>query len=424
MRGFLDPLRAWKLYDWADSAFVTTVVAAVLPAYFAGVVCGGGKAGFDVLGARVGGSPTSLWGYAVGAAAAVVAVLSPVLGAVADAGGRRKLFLGVFAACGMAASAALSLAGPGMVAFTLAMLAAGEVGFAGAQVFYNSLLVGISPPEGRDRASAGGFAWGYLGGGILLAINLVMIRKPELFGLEDAAAASRASFISVAVWWALFSVPLFTTVPEGAARTSARSALREGLSTLSATVRALPRRRNLLLFLTAFLLYNDGIQTVILMATVFGKAELGLDTGDLVAALLLTQAVGVPGSMLYGRAASRFGAKRSILAGIAAYMVIVLAASRMRTAAEFTVLACAVGVFQGGLQAVSRSMYSRLIPAGLAAEYFGLFSVSSRFASILGPLMFAAVRDMTGSARVSILATLILFAAGGSVLATVREEDG
>jgi MFS transporter, UMF1 family len=419
----MKPLSAWKLYDWADSAFVTTVVAAVLPAYFAGVVCTGGSAGFVILGLQVRSTPTSIWGYAVGLAAAVVALLSPVLGAAADAAGRRKLFLAFFAALGIASSAMLSLSGPGMVLFTLAFLVAGEIGFAGAQVFYNSLLENVSPPEARDTASAGGFAWGYLGGGILLAINVLMIRKPGLFGLADAAEASRASFLTVAAWWALFSVPLFRSVPE-----HGRSACRRppaGAVSLRSTLRDLAGRRDLFRFLLAFLLYNDGVQTVILMATVFGKAELGLETGDLIAALLLTQAVGVPGSLLYGSAARRFGAKKSIMAGIIAYLGIILWAWRVRTALEFTILAGLVGLFQGGLQAVSRSFFSRLVPEGRSAEYFGFFAVSTRFASIFGPLLFALVGDLTGSGRASILAIAVLFLAGGGVLAGVRDPgDG
>jgi MFS transporter, UMF1 family len=413
---------AWYLYDWADSSFVTTIVAAVLPAYFAGVVCGGPEVTLRLGPLTISSSPTSLWGYAAGLAAALVAILSPILGAVADAAGRRKAFLALFAVTGMSASALLSLSGPGTVLLTLGLLVLGETGFAGAQVFYNSLLPAVSRPGERDSVSTGGFAWGYLGGGLLLALNVMMIRNPSAFGLADAAAASRASFLTVAVWWALFSIPLFRFVPE---RSSSRTgATPSAFSSLRRTLRDILHRRDLLLFLLAFLLYNDGVQTVILMATVFGKAELGLDTSDLVTALLITQAVGFPGSFAYGAVARRIGAKKSLFVGIAAYLGIVLWASTVRTALQFTILAALVGLFQGGLQAISRSFFSRLVPEGLEAEYFGFFSISTRFASIFGPLLFALVRDMTGDVRSSILATAVLFVAGGSILSFVRDPGG
>jgi UMF1 family MFS transporter len=413
---------AWYLYDWADSSFVTTVVAAVLPAYFAGVICGGPEVSLRIGPLAVTSSPTSLWGYAAGLAAALVAILSPILGAVADAAGRRKAFLAVFAVLGISASALLTLTGPGTVLLALGLLVLGEAGFAGAQVFYNSLLPVVARPGERDSVSAGGFAWGYLGGGLLLALNVLMIRNPSAFGLADAAASSRASFLTVAGWWAVFSLPLFLFVREQAARVGEKA--RSASASLRRTFSDILHRRDLLLFLIAFLLYNDGVQTVILMATVFGKAELGLETSDLVTALLITQAVGFPGSFAYGALARRIGAKRSLFAGIAAYLGIVLWASQVRTAGEFTVLAAMVGLFQGGLQAISRSFFSRLVPQGLEAEYFGFFSVSTRFASILGPLLFAIVRDMTGDVRSSILATAVLFLAGGTVLGFVRDPGG
>jgi len=412
---------AWYLYDVADSAFVTTIVAAVLPAFFASEVCPPGPVTLALGPWSITSSATALWGYAAGLAAALIALAAPVLGALADATGRRKAFLAGFAAVGICASSLLSLSGPGTVLLTLGLLVAGEIGFAGAQVFYNSLLIGVSGSGDRDSVSAGGFAWGYLGGGLLLALNVLMITKPSLFGFEGASQASRACFLTVAAWWALFSIPLFVFVPEekpGAG--SGRSPWRA----LAATFRDILTRRDLGFFLLAFILYNDGVQTVIMMATVFGKAELGLSTADLVMALLVTQIVGFPGSLLYGRAARRFGAKNAILTGIAAYVGIVLWASRMQTATEFTILAALVGIFQGGLQAVSRSFFSRLVPEGREAEYFGFFSVSTRFASIFGPLLFAIVRDTTGSARSSILATGVLFLAGAAFLLPVGRRSG
>jgi len=420
----ISPQGAWCLYDWGNSAFVTTIVAAVLPVYFAETVCGDGPVSFGLFGLTLSGSATSLWGYSMSLAALIVAVLAPVFGAAADAGGRRKQFLAVTTGIGILASAALALTGEGDVAAVLGLLVLGEVGFSGATVFYNSLLVPVAPPASRDTVSSRGFAMGYLGGGLLLALNLLMIRRPGLFGMPDAGAAVRLVFVSVAVWWAVFSLPLFVRVPEGASGGEATfgGSLRRGRATLRSTFAHIRGTRNAFRFLAAFLLYNDGIQTVIIMATIFGKDELGLDGGTLIGALLLTQAVGVPGSIAFGRAARRFGARRMLVVGIATYVLVVAYAFRMSTATDFWLLAGVVGLMQGGMQAVSRSLFSRLIPEGMNAEYFGFFSVSQRFASIFGPLLFALVNDLTGSPRISILSLAVLFVAGGLLLASVREE--
>jgi UMF1 family MFS transporter len=229
----------------------------------------------------------------------------------------------------------------------------------------------------------------------------------------------------VAVWWAFFSIPLFRKVSQGDTPPGVNfsEALKKGTSALVVTFRNLREHRNAMKFLISFLLYNDGVQTVILMATVFGKAELGLGTTDLIGALLLTQFIGVPGSILYGRIAEAVGSKKSLLWGIAGYIIIIVYAWRMTAAWQFWLIAGAIGLLQGGVQAISRSFYSRLIPAEQSSEYFGFFSISSRFASILGPLMFALIGDITGSTRNSIIAISLLFIAGGIVLLTVKEEN-
>jgi len=414
---------AWCIYDWGNSAFVTTVVAAVLPVYFAETVCTSSDITWSLMGRTLTTTPTSLWGYSMALAALLVALLAPVFGAAADAGGRRKQFLGVMTGVGVLAAALLSLTGAGDIWPVLGLLVLGQVGFAGANVFYNSLLVSTVPPSRRDLISSRGYAFGYLGGGILLALNLLMIRKPEIFGLADAAEGVKYAFLSVAAWWAIFSIPLFIRVPEGpsAGARSFSSSLRHGVSTLGSTFRHIRSRKNVFRFLIAFLLYNDGVQTVIMMATIFGKTELGLTASDLIGALLLTQVVGVPGSLLFGWAARRFGAKRMLYVGICAYLGILLYAFKMNTAADFWLLAGTVGLFMGGLQAVSRSFFSRLIPQDMNAEYFGFFSVSQRFASIFGPLIFALITDLTGSSRLSILSLAVLFIAGGAVLKAVKE---
>ena len=417
---------AWCLYDWGNSAFVTTVVAAILPVYFAETICGDSTVEWSALGLHISSNATSLWGYAMAAAALLVALLAPVMGAAADAGGRRKQFLGYMTGLGVLASGLLALTGPGDIWPVLALLVAGQVGFAGANVFYNSLLVSAVSPARRELISSRGYAFGYLGGGVLLAVNLLMIRKPGMFGFQGASTAIRFVFLSVAAWWALFSIPLFARVPEGVSGSAGTlsESVRRGFATLSSTFRHIRSRKNIFRFLLAFLLYNDGVQTVIMMATVYGKAELGLDSGHLIGALLLTQLVGVPGSLIYGWMAKKFGSRRMIYVGIAGYLLIIIYAFWMKTTTDFWILAGAVALFMGGIQAVSRAYYSRMIPPGMNAEYFGFFSISQRFASIFGPLMFAAVSDLTGSSRLSILSLLVLFIAGGLVLRTVRSPNG
>ncbi len=413
------------MYDWGNSAFVTTVIAAVLPVYFVEAVCGGNIVEWAFLGKQLTSNATSLWGYAMALAAFFVAVLAPILGATADAGGRRKQFLLIMTGIGVLATVLLSMTGAGDIWLVLGILVLGQVGFAGANVFYNSLLVSVAEPERRDQISSRGYAFGYLGGGILLAINLLMIRKPSLFGFADTSIALRYVFLSVAVWWSLFSIPLFLRVPEGSSRgeRTFTGSLKHGISTLFSTFSHIRKNNNIFRFLISFLLYNDGIQTVIMMAAIYGKAELGLSSGNLIGALLLTQIVGVPGSLLFGRFARKYGSKQMLFVGIIAYVFIILYAFWMKRALDFWILAGVVGLFMGGLQAVSRGFYSKLIPDGMSAEYFGFFSVSQRFASIFGPLIFALINDITGNSRLSILSLAILFLAGGLVLVKVKTPE-
>ena len=416
---------AWCLYDWANSSFVTTIIAAVLPVFFVGVVCASGPVTINLPGISFSSNSQSLWGYAMSLAAFLVAIGAPVFGAVADAGGKRKLFLGIMTAVGVVSSALLFFSGPGLVGYTLTIVILGQIGFAGANVFYNSLLVYVTPPERRSIISARGFAMGYLGGGILLALNLLMIKQPGIFGIPEGSMAVKLSFITVALWWAGFSIPLFRRVPEepASSRTNFRATFIEGIRSLSTTLKSIKQHRQAFRFLLSFLLYNDGIQTIIMMATVFGKAELGLGSGHLIAALLLTQLIGVPGSILYGRFAAKIGSKKALLTGIACYIGVVLYAWKMTEAWQFWVLAGAVGMLQGGVQAISRSFYSLLIPQERASEYFGFFSISSRFASILGPLLFAVIGDLTGSTRNSIISISVFFIAGGIILLTVKDTE-
>jgi UMF1 family MFS transporter len=418
-------LRAWALYDWANSAFQTTIVAAVFPIYYQKV-------------AAEGLPPTQAiqwFSWATTLAILIVAVVAPILGAIADYAAWKKPMLAAFAAIGIVATAAMYWIGPGDWQLALWLFIAGNVGVAGSIVFYESLLPYLVP-EGDDNAldvvSSAGYAIGYLGGGLLLAVNLLMIQRPALFGLPDAGVATRLSFVTVALWWAAFSIPIFVRVPEprvptgdGAATTPRDIAylLRVAFARLGTTFRELRRFRQAFLLLLAFLLYNDGIQTIIRMATTYGT-EIGLDSGAMITALLITQFMGVPCAFLFGRLAARISAKRAVFIGLAVYVGITLLGYYMRTAAHFFALALLVGVVQGGTQALSRSLFASMIPRSRSSEFFAFFGVFERYAGVLGPLIFGIMIAATGSSRNAILSVVGFFIIGAAILARVDVDEG
>ncbi len=408
-------LRAWAWYDWANSAFMTTVVAAVFPIYYA-------KVAADGLGDA---TATFRFGIATTIALTAIAVLSPILGALADATGGKKRLLAAFAGIGIAATAGLALVGRGDWGLALALFMLGNIGIYGSMTFYDALLPHIAKPEELDRVSTAGYALGYLGGGVLLAINLAWIQQPAWFGFADAGAATRAAFVSVAVWWALFSIPLLRRVPEPAVdpAAAAGASFRTAFVRLTHTLRELRRYRHAFTMLVAFMLYNDGIGTIIRMATLYGT-QVGIDQGSLIGALLLVQFIGVPAAFLFGAVASKVGAKPAILGALVLYTVISVLAFRMTTARDFMILAALVGLVQGGSQALSRSVFASLIPKDRTAEFFGFFAVFEKFAGIFGPLLFSAAVALTQSSRAAILSVILFFVAGGALLVTVDIEEG
>lgn len=411
-------LRAWALYDWANSAFVTTVIAAVFPVYFAGVAAAGLPRA----------AATFRFGIATTIALAVVAALAPVLGAVADYAAAKKRLLLAFQTLGVSATAAMVFVREGDWLLALALFVLGNIGVYGAFTFYDSLLPHIASPEELDRVSTAGYAIGYLGGGVLLAVNLAWIQMPERFGLADAAAGARLSFLSVAVWWTVFALPLFLRVPEPRPRqlpgeVPGRNPVAVGFGRLRATLGELGRHRQALLMLTAFLIYNDGIATIIRMATIFGT-EIGIAPGDLVAALLLVQAVGIPCAFLFGRLAARVGARAALFLALAVYVGISVLGYFITTAAHFYALALLVGTVQGGSQALSRSLFARLVPRHRSSEFFGFFGVFEKFAGIFGPLVFTAAVALFGSSRNAILSVIVFFVAGGALLSRVDVAQG
>lgn len=412
-------LRSWALYDWANSAFATTVMAAVLPVYYVGV------AGSTL----EGNVATSYWAYTTSIALILVVAVSPILGAMADYMGAKKRFLAGFMCLGVLGSLGLGFVGPGQWALASVFFIVGNIGFTGSVVFYGSLLPHIASDDELDRVATGGWAVGYVGGGLLLAINAAMILKPSLFGLADAAAASRASFITVAVWWALFSIPILRDVAEPPRRVepdeigSGLGPLRIGFRRLAETAAEIRRYRQLVIFLAAYFMYTDGIGTIVKMAGAYGT-ELGLGAGAVIGALLVVQFVGVPFTFAFGALADRIGAKRGILVALVVYAFISVFGYFITEAWHFWALAAAVGTVQGGAQALSRGLFASMIPRAKSSEFFSFYGVFEKMAGILGPIVFGVASQVTGTGRIGILAIVTFFVLGIALLGRVDVDEG
>lgn len=409
--------RAWVMYDWANSAFITVVAAALYPPFFRSLATSAGMSET---------AATALWGYVSAAALNAAAVISPALGATSDHTGGKKRYLAVLAILGIAVTACFTLIGEANWRLAAALYLLATVGFAGANVFYDSLLPHVAARGDLDRVSSRGFALGYVGGGILLSLNMLWVSRPELFGMPGRDFAIRASFVSVSVWWALFSIPLFRHVPEPPVaphRPDAGAAIVEGLRRLAATLREIRRYRQLFLFLLAFWVYTDGVGTIVRMATAYGH-ELGIGISDMVAALVITQFVGIPFTLIFSRVAGRVGAKTAILFTLVVYACVSGLAYFMRTPAHFYALAVVVATVQGGCQALSRSLFARMVPSGKEAEFFGFYSSSAKFAGVFGPVVFGAIAHATGQSRLGILSVLLFFVVGAVLLSRVDVREG
>ena len=406
---------SWALYDWANSAFATTVMAGFFPVFFKQYWSG----------ARDAAESTFLLGGANSLASILVVILAPVLGAIADHGSAKKRFLMFFALMGIVMTGGLYLVEQGDWLAALVLYVLAVLGFSGGNLFYDALLVDVVEESGLDRVSAFGFALGYLGGGLLFGFNVLLTLFPAFFGLPDAAAAVRISFLSVALWWALFSVPVMLFVHETRPprATGWLASIRGGLAQLADTFHRVRQLRMTFLFLLAYWLYIDGVDTIVRMAVDYGLS-LGFDSNGLIVALLITQFVGFPAAILFGRLARWRGPRQGIWIAISVYLLVILWASQMDRIWEFYVLAVAIGLVQGGIQALSRSFYARLIPRDKAAEFFGFYNMLGKFAAVVGPLFMGWVGVVTGNPRLSILSILVLFLLGAAVLALVDENEG
>jgi UMF1 family MFS transporter len=406
---------SWALYDWANSAFATAVLAGFFPVFFKGFWSGGVSAT----------ESTFQLGLANSLASAVIVFLAPVLGAIADVGGVRKRLLLVFALLGICMTSGLYFVAEGQAGLALLLFVLATIGFSGSIVFYDALIVSVTEEQHYDVVSAYGYALGYLGGGSLFAVTVAMSLWPQAFGLPDVTVAVRFSFICVAVWWLLFSIPLLLFVPEqkGTARASTLAVIKGGFQQLLATFHKVRRLRYVFLFLLAYWLYIDGVDTIVRMAVDYGMA-LGFSADNLITALLITQFIGFPAAIVFGYVGKRIGAKPAILFGIVVYFAVTLFAYRMQSIQEFYVLAMVIGLVQGGVQALSRSLYARLIPPDKSAEFFGFYNMLGKFAAILGPLIVGVVGILSASSRLAILSISVLFISGGILLYFVNVEAG
>jgi UMF1 family MFS transporter len=421
-------LRAWAMYDWANSAMACVIITAVFPIYYSSVACQGMAR--EVASRRFADVTTI--------SMVIIAVLSPVLGTMADFNGRKKSMLGGCLALGAAACALMFFIYQGDWWLASILFALANIGANGSYVFYDALLPHIARDDEVDRVSTAGYALGYIGGGLLLALNLAWITKPGWFGLPSgegltsaqATLPARLAFLSVAVWWVIFSIPLFRRVPEPKAagfppgyRGSELFPLRAALDRLVETGRALGRYRQAVILLVAFLIYNDGIGTIMRMATIYAT-ELNFNQGVTIASILLVQFVGIPFAFLFGMLAGRIGTKTSIVLGLLVYAGICVFGYFMTTERQFLILAILVGTVQGGTQALSRSLFASLIPRDKSGEFFGFFGTFEKFAGIFGPWVFARINFLTGSSRGSIIAIIGFFVVGGLLLALVDVEEG
>ncbi|MDZ7343200.1 MAG: MFS transporter [candidate division KSB1 bacterium] len=415
---------SWAMYDWANSAFSTTVQAGFFPIFFKDFWSKGTEA-----------TVSTFWlGVSVSTASLIVACIAPILGAFADRGAAKKRSLFVFAALGILATGGMYFVAEGNWQLAATLYVLGSVGFLGSLVFYDSLIISVSDEGTVDFISGRGYALGYLGGGLLFLLNVLMVQNPSRFGLSGPAQAVQVAFLTTAVWWAVFSIPLLLKVdePSGGEKMPLRRAAREGFAQLAGTFREIYKMKVLLTFLVAYWLYIDGVDTIITMAVDYGKS-IGFGTTDLITALLMVQFVGFPFAYLLGYLGQKFGAKPVILAAIGVYVVVNIIGAQLDlqpyhlfglTISKFYALAFMVGMVQGGIQALSRSFYSRLIPKDKAAEFYGFYNMLGKFAAIIGPILMGTVGRMTGNPRAGIQSIAVLFIAGGLLLWRVNEAEG
>lgn len=426
------PVAGWLMYDFANSAFATTVLAVIFNRYFAEVIAGGTTGTQWSLGdwsIRVPGA--AMWNFVVAASMALVAVSSPIFGAIADRHGIRKKMLGIYCYLGVICTAMLTFVGTGDILLAALLFIGANLGFSGGNVFYNAFLLDLGNEKTYGRISGVAWGFGYLGGGLCLVLNLIMLQKPQLLGFPSGYFTVGDCILVSAIWWGLFALPTFFWIREktvSSNRTNMLTTFAYGWRQVGQTIRQIRKFKQLLRFLIAYLIFNDGIETVIVTASIFGAEVVGMNTGELILFFILIQGMGMVGSMIFGWLADKMGNKNSLLLSLGIWLAIVIWAFNLGwmidMKREFYVLGILSGLVMGGSQSTARSLQALFTPAQHSAEYFGLFSLSGRFANIFGTAIYGAVIVITGGVQTAILALGVFFLAGGIILLFVDEQDG
>ena len=407
-------INAWAMYDWANSSFATTIMAAVLPVYYANVAAATLPENMR----------SAYWAYTTTISLLLVAILGPILGAMADYSGTKKRFLTFFVVLGTVSTGLLYFVGQGDYVLASVFYIFAALGFSGSIVFYDSLLPHVANPDEIDQVSSRGYAMGYLGGGLLLAINLAMI---QLTQGDTRLLMTKLSFVSVAVWWFVFTIPLWRWVPEPPRRRLAGeksgAPIASSLTRLGHTFASIRKYRQLFKFLVAFWLYNNGIGTIIYMASIYGK-ELGFSDVTVIGTLLMVQFIAIPFAFLFGWLAKRLGTKRSIFLSLGVYTLIAIRGYFLSQEWQFWVLGAMVATVQGGSQALSRSLFGRMLPKSQSAEFYSFFGISEKIAGAIGPLVFGLATQFLGGGRTGIFSLIIFFILGSLMLTTVNEKEG
>jgi len=406
---------SWAFYDWAASSFSTTIMAGFFPLFFKAYWADPGDPGTSTLYLGITNSSSSF----------IIALLAPFFGAVADRGSTKKKFLMFFTYLGISMSSSLFLVHQGNWEMAIIFYCGASIGYAGGNIFYDSLITAVASKKKIDFVSILGYAFGYIGGGLLFLLNVLMYLYPDFFGMKDGSAAIRISFISVGIWWAVFSIPVFLFVNEPVYHKSESflKTFRDGYRQLSNTLSEMRNLKVVGLFILAYWLYIDGVDTIIRMAIDYGMS-LGFSPHSLIMALLMVQFIAFPSAIIYNWIAKKIGVKRAVLLAISGYCVVTILGYFMTSEFHFYIIAIIVGLFQGGLQALSRSLYSRIIPESKSAQFFGFYNMFGKFSVVLGPAIMGVITYISGNPRYGILSILMLFLLGGFFLYKIDFDEG
>ena len=403
--------RSWILYDWANSAYSISIQAAILPIFFKSIVCSGLDKNLS----------TVYWGYGNSVATLTISILAPILGTIADYKNYKKRFFLFFFLVGSIFTGLLSTVGEGDWLQCLIIYVLTAIGFAGANIFYDSFLVDVTSRKRMDWISTLGFSLGYIGSTIPFIISIIFIMKPDLIG-TDTVSATRLAFIITSLWWFLFTIPFLRHIKQIHYIKQEKSPIKNSFIRLYKTIRNVAGYKNIFIFLLAYFFYIDGVSTIIKMSAIYGL-DVGIAGNDLLVILLATQFIAFPFALLYGKLSKVFSAKKMILVAIVIYTFITIFSFFISTKIHFWILAVLVATSQGGIQALSRSFFGKLIPKEKSSELFGLYNIFGRFAAILGPALLAFVTQLTGNSRYGVTSLIVLFIIGGILLTRVKEEE-